>query len=212
MWIVRNKLRATIKIEGTDIEIGPEAEVDLDLHGRDVVDEMLPLAVAFEEGYLENVFKESTEVPKSAAMNFTPGMTSEEMTTQLAEFKKSILEELKQSLPQPVAKEAPAETETMVSALLGEKIGAVQEELRAGVKGVLESLEAMQSRLSVEKQRIVSNPNLSKAEIRARIAFIEETERNIQTNFEKVGHEIEGAGGQSDVMNQADLLSDLGLE
>lgn len=211
MWIVRNKLRATIKIEGTDIEIGPEAEVDLDLHGRDVVDEMLPLAVAFEEGYLENVFKESNETPKSAQVNFAPGMTSEEMTSQLAEFKKSILEELKQSIPAPAAAKVPAETETMVSALLGEKIGAVQEELRAGVKGVLESLEAMQSRLSVEKQKIVSNPNLSKAEIRARIAFIEETERNIQTNFEKVGHEIEGTGGQGDVMNQADLLSDLGL-
>jgi hypothetical protein len=204
MWIVRNKLRATIKIEGTDIEIGPDQEVDLDVHGRETMDELLPLAVAIEEGYLENVFKESRQDSSSATQpsGVASGITSAEINSHLEEFKRSILKELKQSIPTQ-------NSEPMVSALLGQQIGAVQEELRAGVKGVLESLEAVQSRLSKERASVTANPNLSPAEIKARLAFIEETERTIQTNFDKVGQEIEGESGSSDVIDHADLLSNI---
>jgi hypothetical protein len=207
MWIVRNKLRATLKIEGTAIEIEPEQEVDLDIHGRDFVDELLPLAVAFEEGYLENVFKEAPQqvapvTPVTQPVTITQGVTAVEMSSHLEDFKQSIIDELKQTIPSQNG-------EGMVSAILGQQIGAVQEELRAGVKGVLESLEAVQGRLSQEKAKIVSNPNLSRAEIRARLAFIEETERNIKTNFDRIGHVIESESDQSDVLGHADLLADI---
>ena len=47
--------------------------------------------------------------------------------------------------------------------------------------------------------------NLSEAEMKLRIAFLEEKERELETNFETVGHKVEAQDG--DVQDKADLLS-----
>lgn len=209
MWIVRNKLRAVMKIEGTQVEIGPDQEIDLDRFGRQQMDELLPLAVAFEEGYLENVFKspeETAHEPQPSRIEYRDGVSEEALDQRLDAFKQSFFTELKKNL-EPKQTQV---SETVLSALISEQIGSIRDELQAGVKGVMDSIEVVQSRLSAEKARIVENRGkLSDAEVRARLAFIEESERTLKKNFEKIGQEITSEGEDQSVMDNADLLSNI---
>ena len=204
MWVVKNRLRATLKIEGTSIEIGPGEEVDLDRHGRGYCDELLPLAVALEEGYLENVFKSAEEAeaapqPESSpAHPAVPGASKEDLEA----FKQSILEEIRRAVPDEVKPRVETPSD------LSKQFDSFRDELREGVKGMMASLGEVHERLVREKERIKREGNLSDVEIRARLAFIEETERKLSTNFERLGHEVEhDDDGESDVAGYADLLA-----
>lgn len=207
MWIVKNSTRAVLKIEGTPIEISPGEEVDLDIHGRQAMDRLEPLMVAFEEGYLENVYKEA-EREVVLLTNNAPqyqGMRSEDLEARLDSFKSAILGEIRSAM-------AAGGTPPQVSeALINEQLGLVRDEFREGVKGMMDSLDKVKGRLSEEKNKIINDRSLSMAEVKARLAFIEEKEREITSNFETVGHEVDyGDEGQDgDVMGNADLLSNI---
>jgi len=200
MWIVRNTLKAVLRIEGTAVEIRPGEESDLDRHGRSVMEGLAPLAVAFEEGYLENVFKDAESGGESAPLG---GDRATDLQKSLEAFKASIMEEIKRSLPaeaQPVSQQQSMQKE----------FGEVREELRSGVKDVLASLEKMKSQISVGAGSDRGTTRLSDAEVKARLAFLEETEQRLKSNFKSIGQEI-GAedDGPSNVMDNADLLSSI---
>jgi hypothetical protein len=203
MWIVRNKLRATIKIEGSPVEIAPGEEADLDLHGRAEMDRLLPLAVAFEEGYLENVFKEAEALAPSSE-DLPPSSPVLDLDARLKEFKSALLSEIRLALPS-----RSSDSEALAGAVK-EQLGAVQSELREGVQGLRDGLADVKGRLSAQRQRVTDDHSLSDAEIRARLAMIEETEREVAANFETIGHEVTNdEDGQSDVLDNADLLSNI---
>jgi hypothetical protein len=220
MWIIKNKLRALLRIEGTQLSIPPEAELDLDRYGRAEMESLLPLAVAFEEGYIENVFKEAAPQIPAALHSEQLNRQSFDITSQLDEFKRSILDEIRRSsLPQGRGVD-----DSVLKALFGEHMGAVQEELKSsmlGMRGMMDGVvdgmkdgltdlkKQLEQKLVAQRAAISSNPNLSDAEIRARLAFIEETERTLRTNFDRLGHVVEGEDVSSDVLGNADLLADI---
>ncbi|MBI3723179.1 hypothetical protein HY251_04375, partial [bacterium] len=58
-----------------------------------------------------------------------------------------------------------------------------------------------------EKRRILADRSLPEPEIKARLSFLDEKERELEKNFETIGRQIEKNDG--DIMDKADLLSEL---
>src|SRR5688500_676303 len=105
MWIVRNALRATLNLRGLGVTIPAGQEFDLDDKlGRDRAESNNQVVVAFEEGYLENVYKAprgggspvSAGQAATGAVGGGRGLSSEE----LDDFKKGFMRELREQLPQ----------------------------------------------------------------------------------------------------------------
>jgi hypothetical protein len=163
MWIVKNLLRGTLRFPGLEVSIPPRQEFDLDTIGRRRAETSNQLLVAFEEGYLQNVFKDSSQGPSSAE--------GETFRDRLEAFKEEILKELRTALPQ----------------------------------------EMGDLKLSDLKSALVDmrEASLSDAEVKARLAFLEEKEQELQKNFEAIGHTTEGESDENDIMGKADLLSSI---
>ena len=68
-------------------------------------------------------------------------------------------------------------------------------------------LKLVRDRFASVRGRIEDDGSLSDAEIKARMAFLDEQERELMKNFETVGRQVESDGG--DVMDKADLLANL---
>src|SRR5687768_9980742 len=100
MWIVRNALRATLSLRGLGVTVPAGQEFDLDekLGSRDRAESNNQVIVAFEEGYLENVYKAprggtatNAGLAQTGALGGR-GLSSEE----LDDFKKSFMRELRE--------------------------------------------------------------------------------------------------------------------
>lgn len=203
-WIVKNTLKATLSFRGLDLSIGAGEEFDLDTRpGRGVAEGSNQVVVAFEEGYLENVYKEpqpseKAPAPQSAAPQITAGMTQAQIDASLERFKEQVLSELRAQLS-GVQQNA----ESATSSQLEDVRSAISNDMQE----LVGELKLVRDRFASVRGRIQEDESLSDAEIRARMAFLEEQERELLKNFETVGREVESDGG--DVMDKADLLANL---
>ncbi len=199
MWIVRNALRATLTLRGLGITIPAGQEHDLDGLGRERAESNNQVQVAFEEGYLENVYKAPLQggvTPTSqglaqAAMG--RGMTSEE----LDDFKRAFMRELREQLPQ------------LANVANSTHIESMRQAISQDLQAVVGEFKLLRDRFETAKGRVREDPTLSDAEVKARLAFLDEQERELLKNFETVGRRIEQQGEDGDVMDKADLLSNL---
>lgn len=202
MWIVKNTLRATIKLRGLDVEIPSGEEFDLDTLGRNEAEGSNQVVVAFEEGWFENVYKASALDARETDFALEPlqegkrerGVTQKHFDDRMAAFKAEMLEQMR-SQSEPVAAAADGNLEAVRSAMSDD------------MKALTDELKLVRTKFASVKGRIQDDPSLSEAEVKARLAFLDEQERELMKNFETVGKQVEDEGG--DVMNNADLLSNL---
>ncbi|MHC4389733.1 MAG: hypothetical protein ACYS22_00275 [Planctomycetota bacterium] len=89
---------------------------------------------------------------------------------------------------------------------LREELGELRGALGGDVKKMLEGLRVAKLKLNDEKRRVLVDTALSAAEIRARLAYLEEQERELTKNFQSIGRKAEGSG---EVEKNADLLSSI---
>ncbi|RMG09200.1 MAG: hypothetical protein D6731_20230 [Planctomycetota bacterium] len=199
MWIVKNPLKATLTLRGLGVSIAAGEEIDLDAAlGRERAETSNQVQVAFEEGYLENVYKE----PREEALPARPrsGNTTEidvaalsaaEFDDRMERFKTEFLAELRERLP----------------ALGSAELSGLRESIHADVKSLVDEMKTLRERFASVKGRVERDESLSSAEVKARLAFLEEQERELLKNFETVGKRVESDDG--DVMDMADRLSEL---
>lgn len=203
-WIVKNTLKATLSFRGLDLSIGAGEEFDLDTRpGRTTAEGSDQVVVAFEEGYLQNVYKEpqpseQAPAPADARPQITAGMTQAQIDASLDRFKEQVLAELRAQLSG-----VQANAESATSSQLEDVRSAISNDMQE----LVGELKLVRDRFASVRGRIQEDESLSDAEIRARMAFLEEQERELMKNFETVGREVESDGG--DVMDKADLLANL---
>lgn len=211
MWIVKNKLRATLTLRGLGVSIASGAEFDLDAIGRTTAESSPQVTVAFEEGYLENVFKQpgaGGAAPARGAETPRDLLTAGEFNQRLESFKAQFLNELKAQIPglEKLDKlelaQAPKD-----SVDLKAELENVRKAIASDMREVVGDIKVAREKIEAEKRRILSDASLSQHEIKARIAFLEEKERELAKNFESVGRTVEMSDG--DVQDKADLLADL---
>lgn len=205
-WIVKNTLRATLSFRGLDLAIKAGESHDLDvLPGRGQAEASDQIVVAFEEGYLENVHKEAPAAPSGGALAapaavaalVQPGVSKEEFAEGLESFRQSLLDELRTRL-----------SEEQQSASGSTDLEAVRAAISQDMQELVGELKLVRERFASVKGRIKEDSNLSQAEVKARLAFLEEQERELLKNFETVGRQVE-SDDDGDVMDMADLLSNL---
>lgn len=198
MWIVRNALRATLTLRGLGVSIPAGQEHDLDGLGREAAEGSNQVQVAFEEGYLENVYKAPreggvTHTTQGVAQPMGRGMSSEE----LDDFKRSFMSELREQLPQ------------LADVANSTHLEAMRQAISQDVQALVGEFKLLRDRFETAKGRVREDPTLSDAEVRARLAFLDEQEQQLLKNFETVGRRIEQQQEDGDVMDKADLLSNL---
>src|SRR5205807_1915669 len=88
---------------------------------------------------------------------------------------------------------------------LKEELEGFRKAIAGDVRQVVSEVQIAKEKIEAEKRKIMQDASLSDAEIKARLSFLEEKERELTKNFETVGRQIEGHDG--DVMDKADLLS-----
>jgi hypothetical protein len=194
MWLVKNRLRATLSFRGLDISIPAGEQADLDALGRERAESSNQIQVAFEEGYLENVYKApapAAAAPPASSLltGAVAGLSSERFDARMNEFREQLLGELRAHLPG-------------VSAGV-ENNAALSRDMQA----LVNELKLVRDRFETMKVQVKRDPNLSDGEIRARLAFLEEQEQELLKNFETVGRRVEQQDG--DVLDKADLLANL---
>ena len=194
-WIVKNTLKATLSFRGLELSIGSGEEFDLDTRpGRGAAEGSNQLVVAFEEGYLQNVYKEpqpsvSKAPDRVAATN--GGVTQ----AGLDEFKQEVLSELRAQLP------------GIGGNASSQQLDDVRAAISKDMQELVGELKLVRERFASVRGRIQEDSSLSQAEVKARLAFLEEQERDLIKNFETVGRQVESEDG--DVMGKADLLANL---
>ncbi len=210
MWIVKNSLRATLSFRGLGVQIPSGAEFDLDAIGRDTAEQSPQVVVALEEGYLQNVFKAAREAThNTTAINMAPAPDLSGLVTSkdFESFKQQFLTELRNQLPalQKLDKlDTLGEAQTGVN--LKTELEGFRKSLVEDVKQATDEIKQVaRDRILQEKRKILSDQSLSEAEMKLRIAFLEEKEHELEKNFESVGRQVESSDG--DVMDKADLLS-----
>lgn len=197
MWIVRNTLRATLTFRGLGISIPAGEEHDLDCIGREAAESSNQVQVAFEEGYLENVYKAPlqggvTRTDQGVSQAMARGMTSAE----LEEFKREFMRELREQLPQ------------LANVASSTHLESMRQAISQDVQALVGEFKLLRDRFETAKGRVRQDPTLSDAEVKARLAFLDEQERELLKNFETVGRRVEQQE-EGDVMDKADLLSNL---
>ncbi|MCA8921105.1 MAG: hypothetical protein KDD82_04810 [Planctomycetes bacterium] len=191
MWMVKNTLRATLTFRGLDLSIPAGATYDLDALGRERAESSNQVLVAFEEGYLENVHKaarvESDRLPTQAP-TASDGLTGAEFEARMKEFQRQFVSELKTHIP----------------ALA---VSSNESAMTKDVKALVDEFKLLREHFELERNKLARAGDLSDAEVRARMAFLEEKENELVKNFERVGRRVETKDG--DVMGKADMLSNL---
>jgi hypothetical protein len=211
MWIVKNSLRATLSLRGLGVTIPAGAEYDLDAVGRDTAEQSPQVAVAIEEGYLKNVFKAAREggpapgpAPAAAAPDLSGLVTSKDFES----FKQQFLTELRNQLPalQKLEKLDQLSHQAPPTVDLKDQLDGLRKSIADDVRQATDEIKQVaRDKILQEKRKILSDQSLTEAEMKLRVAFLEEKERELEKNFETVGHQVEGQDG--DVMDKADLLS-----
>jgi hypothetical protein len=213
MWIVKNSLRATLSLRGLGVQIPSGAEFDLDAVGRDTAEQSPQVAVAIEEGYLTNVFKaprEAAPAPAPAPAAPPPDLSGLVTSKDFEAFKNQFLTELRGQLPALQKLDKLDQLQTGVQAGMNadikDQLEGFRKSLSDDVRAAADEIKAVaRDKILAEKRKILADQNLTEAEMKLRIAFLEEKERELETNFDSVGHQVEGQDG--DVMDKADLLS-----
>lgn len=195
MWLVKNTLKATLRFRGLDVAISAGEQFDLDSLGRAAAETSNQVLVALEEGYLENVYKGAdAQRPSQRFDEDAPtrvGISTEEFDARMQDFKSAFIDELKSQLSTlPVDSPPPQDAG-----------------LSADVRELVTEVKLMRDRFDNERGRIKRDETLSDGEVKARLAFLEEKERELLKNFETVGKQVEQDDG--DVMDKADLLAGL---
>ena len=200
MWIVKNLLRGTLTFKGMGISIPTKEEFDLDTLGREKAERSNQILVAFEEGYLQNVFKD----PFPDTGTGTGGKLDQaQIEDQLQDFRQSLLDELRSTLPQLDSN--PGEPVN----LRGE-LAALRESIADDMRDLFKGLRTAKLKLQEQREQLLVDQSLSQEDVRARLAVLEEYERNLEKNFEKLGNQLRPAGGEGgDLVNKADLLSNI---
>ncbi len=192
MWIVKNLLRGTLSFRGMGFSIPPSGEYDLDSLGRQVAEGSNQLVVAFEEGYLQNIFKDQG-APLRKGPDIQAGITAGELDDRLLKYKQEFFSEFKVLLGSVGGKE---DLDNLKQGIVGD------------VQEMFDGLKVAKLKLDAERKRIVTDASLSKAEIRARLAFLEQQERDLKANFSKLGRQTSTQNGD-DILDKADLLSNI---
>lgn len=76
--------------------------------------------------------------------------------------------------------------------------------LREDFRGLLETFQVARVRLKEEREKLLVDTSLSDAEIKARLACLDEQERELEKNFKEIGRKSSNHGS---VAEKADLLS-----
>lgn len=196
MWLVKNRLKATLTLRGLGVSIRSGDQFDLDGLGRDLAEGSNQVQVAFEEGYLENVFKAPREDASRTGSLPVPGGGGRAATAEeLEEWKRSFMNELKQQLP------------TVAGAANASQLEQVRQAISSDVQALVNEFKLLRDRFETAKGAVRHDPRLSEVEMKARLAFLEEQEQALLKNFDTVGREQRVEDG--DVMDKADLLSNL---
>jgi hypothetical protein len=198
MWLVRNTLKGTLSFRGLDVSIPAGEQFDLDVLGRDAAEASNQLLVALEEGYLSNVYKGAAQAAPAGSGSGSgeiaaAGLSAEQFEERMLEFKSAFIDELK--------------TQLSGLPLDAAQSGAQNQALSADVRALVDEVKLMRQRFESERGRVAQDSSLSDGEIKARLAFLEEKERELLKNFETVGKRVEQDDG--DVMDKADLLAGL---
>lgn len=186
MWIVRNVLRGDLRFSRLELVIPAREEVDLDRAlGREQAEGAEEIRIAFDEGYLQNVRKDE---PAAAG-----AISPQDLGKHLDRFKRSIMREIRASLPADL--------------MGGDQMRAELRELQESVVGGMRDLlEKVRFRLREERMRVVEDQTLGEAEMRARLRFLEEKERELDANFERLGREGDSGPEPSQLIRHAELL------
>ena len=199
-WIVKNTLKATLSFRGLDLAIKAGDEFDLDTRpGRSAAEGSNQVVVAFEEGYLHNVYKEpqpasSGPGPRAAEPGIA-GLTQAQVDASLDRFKEQVLAELRSQRP---ASEGASSSQ----------LEDVRSSISQDMQELVGELKLVRDRFASVRGRIEEDGSLSEVEIRARLMFLDEQERELMKNFETVGRQV-GSDNDGDVMDKADLLANL---
>ena len=81
--------------------------------------------------------------------------------------------------------------------------------ISSDVQALVGEFKLLRDRFQSAKGRVREDPTLSDAEVKARLAFLDEQEQQLLKNFETVGRRVEQDHEDGDVMGKADLLSNL---
>jgi hypothetical protein len=119
-------------------------------------------------------------------------MTAEDLDSRLGKFKDEFLDELRTQLPRLADRT---------------QLDDVREAISADVQTLVGELKELRTKFASVKGRVADDSSLSEAEVKARLAFLEEQERELLKNFETVGKQHEG--DDNDLLEMADMLSNL---
>jgi hypothetical protein len=159
------------------------------------------------------VHKAAREASPAAAPAAAPApdLTGLVTSKDFEAFKNQFMNELKAQLPalQKLDKlDNLQQGQTGVGVDLKAELESFRKNVAADVKEAADDIKKIaKDKINAEKLRIMQDNNLSEAEMKARLAFLDAQERAINQNFETVGRQVESADG--DVMDKADLLSNL---
>ena len=83
--------------------------------------------------------------------------------------------------------------------------------LREDFRDLLERFQVARGRLRAEKERILVDGSLTDSEIKARLACLDEQERELEKNFSEIGRKSSSTAGSTtgSVAEKADLLSSI---
>src|SRR5205085_4279284 len=83
--------------------------------------------------------------------------------------------------------EAAGGAAVVTSAGLERALGDLRASLAGDMRTMIESLKVARARLREEKERLLVDDSLSDAEIKARLACLDEEERELEKNFSEIG-------------------------
>ena len=95
-------------------------------------------------------------------------------------------------------------------ASLKAELASLRSSLAGDMRDLFQHLKVAKLRLHEEKERVLVDSSLTEGELKARLAFLDEQEREIEKNFSEIGRKSEAArSGASSLAEKADLLSRL---
>lgn len=183
-WIVKNILRGTLTFKGVGISIPAKGELDLDAElGRDRAETSNQVLVAFEEGYLRTIAKDEPGAAQGGSRGDAQVLAHEAADRAIGARMDSLRSSFQQDLVD------------LRSSLAGD------------VRGMIDGLKLARAKIREEKDRLVEDRSLSEAEIRARLATLDEEERRLEKNFTDLGRKRTSEDGSA--AEKADLLANM---
>jgi hypothetical protein len=206
MWIVRNTLKGALYVEDLDIQIPAKEEFDLDVVGRETAERSNHLRVALAEGYLQTVKR------SGPGSEYRAEVPEDDLRREIALLKQAILDELghhdaaPESTPSPSTGGDTMRREKKLRRVINEREeefrGDIYEDLYRFRDELMDELKGLIRKVSPEN----ADDSYTDAELKARIAMLEEKEREIQASRGAAGRREEIINSRSDEIS--DLLGD----